>query len=316
MNISSLDIRQLKHVWELNKHRNFHRAAEALFISQPALTKSIQNLESVLGVPLFDRQSHSIEPTPFGVLVLEHARRIFVELEELSDSLTAVSQLHGGELKLACGPIMADALLLDPIIELTKQLPNLKVNVVIDDWSALPTRLRNGDIHLFIADVARLEDETDLDVKPLGRIENALVCRADHPLAKAGIVSCEGLLTYPLALPKITDRFSRWLLSNVPDKIPAERFYASVHKIQCQSTAFLRQLVLAGDYITGGPRRLFEEHIESGDLVELSLADCDVLFIEPGVVTLKDRTILPAAKTFISIVTGSCHELEQAEGMG
>ena len=62
----TIDIRLLRQVLALSKHRNFARAAEALHISQPALSRSIAGLEQSLGVQLFDRTSAGVEPTIFG----------------------------------------------------------------------------------------------------------------------------------------------------------------------------------------------------------------------------------------------------------
>ncbi|MEI8352823.1 MAG: LysR family transcriptional regulator [bacterium] len=67
------DMRRLRHALALAEHRNFARAATALHITQPALSRSIQSLEDALGVHLFDRNPRDVEPTAFGELVLRHA---------------------------------------------------------------------------------------------------------------------------------------------------------------------------------------------------------------------------------------------------
>ena len=68
------DMRRLRHALALAEHRNFARAAAALHITQPALSRSIQALEEGMGVLLFDRSPRDVEPTAFGELVLRHAR--------------------------------------------------------------------------------------------------------------------------------------------------------------------------------------------------------------------------------------------------
>ncbi|MGB9193487.1 MAG: LysR family transcriptional regulator [Azonexus sp.] len=66
--------RRLQHLLALVEHAHFGRAASALDISQPALTKSIQALESELGVTLIDRKHGTVGPTVFGELVLQHSK--------------------------------------------------------------------------------------------------------------------------------------------------------------------------------------------------------------------------------------------------
>lgn len=301
----TLDMRQLKHILELDRYKNYRRAAESLCISQPALTKSIQHLEATLGVTLFDRNSGDITPTPSCKVILEHARRVNLELDEMYHRLDSLLHLRGGELKIGTGPIMAESVIPGPLRTLLDERPEVRVEVVVDDWSNLPKLTRHGDLHLFVVDIARLREEPDLEVIPLGRTENILVCRAAHPLAARGQVTPGDFLEYPLALPRMTDRLSNWLTRNAPLGMPPQSFYAATHRIQCQSIALLRSFVHQTNYVTGGPRRLFEKELESGIFVELRLPGCDVLYSEPGIGFLKGRTLPPAALRFIEILTAS-----------
>lgn len=301
----TLDMRQLKHILELDRYKNYRRAAESLCISQPALTKSIQQLEATLGVTLFDRDSGGITPTPSCKVILEHARRVLLELDEMYHRLDSLLQQSGGELKIGTGPIMAESVIPDPLRDLLEERPEVRVEVVVDDWSNLTKLTRQGELHLFVIDIARVREEPDLEVIPLGRTENILVCRAQHPLAASGQLTPRDFLEYPLALPRMTDRLSSWLTRNAPPGMLPQSFYSATHRIQCQSVALLRSLVRQTNCITGGPRRLFERELESGLFVELQLAGCDVLYSEPGIGFLKGRTLPPAALRFIEILTDS-----------
>ena len=77
------DMRRLRHALALAEHRNFARAAAALHITQPALSRSIQALEEGMGVLLFDRSPRDVEPTAFGELVLRHARGLELSSRDL-----------------------------------------------------------------------------------------------------------------------------------------------------------------------------------------------------------------------------------------
>ncbi len=308
MTSRTLDMRQLKHVLELDRYKNFSRAAESLCISQPALTKSIQHLESTLGVTLFDRQGGGIVPTAYCEVILRHARRVLLEIEEMNYRLDGIEQLRGGELKIGTGPIMAETVLAAPVRVLIEEMPELRIEVIVDDWSILMRMARQGDLHVVVADIARLRSESDFEAIALGRVENILVCRPEHPLAAGRTVTPGDFLNFPLALPRMTDRLSSWLTRNAPSHMSAQAYYTAVHRIQCQSVPLLRSLVRECNCITGGPRRLFERELAAGSLVELRMEQCDALYSEPSVSHLKGRTLPPSAYRFIEVVT--CRPLD------
>lgn len=310
----TLDMRQLKHVLELDRYKNFSRAAESLCISQPALTKSIQHLESTLGVTLFDRHGGGIVPTAYCEVILCHARRVLLELEEMNYRLDSIEQLRGGELKIGTGPIMAETVLAAPVRRLIEEMPELRIDVVVDDWSILMRMARQGDLHVVVADIARVRDESDFEAIALGRVENILVCRPEHPLAAGMTVAPCDFLNFPLALPRMTDRLSNWLTCNAPNHMSAHAYCAAVHRIQCQSVPLLRSLVRESNCITGGPRKLFERELEAGSLVELRMEQCDALYSEPSVSLVKGRTLPPSAYRFIEVVT--CRPLDAPSATG
>ncbi len=101
------DLRQLRHFVALAEHGHFARAAEAVNLSQPALSRSIQALESQLGCPLLDRHSRGFSLTAHGRLVLEHARRLLAGSRALSNAVSKLGNLQSGELRLGAGPYPA-----------------------------------------------------------------------------------------------------------------------------------------------------------------------------------------------------------------
>ena len=80
-----MTLTQLKAVSALADERNFARAAEKCFITQPALTIQIRNLEQELGVKIFDRSKKPLVPTEIGALIIEQARYVLQESEKIAD---------------------------------------------------------------------------------------------------------------------------------------------------------------------------------------------------------------------------------------
>src|SRR5690625_3078179 len=96
-----MNIRQLRYFLAVAEHRHFTRAAEAVSVSQPALSQQIRALEEELGTPLFDRLTTGIELTTAGQVLRSHAERILREVENARLAVEEVSGTVGGELSIS-----------------------------------------------------------------------------------------------------------------------------------------------------------------------------------------------------------------------
>ena len=94
---------QLRHLIDAGRDGSFSRSAEALFLTQPALSRSIRALEDEMGQPLFDRIGRRSELTPFGREVLERARQIVFEVDELAASGRRMREGRAGSLRVGHG---------------------------------------------------------------------------------------------------------------------------------------------------------------------------------------------------------------------
>lgn len=292
MSSPPIDIRSLRHIVVLAKCRNFHRAADALCITQPALTKSIQNSEGMLGVQLFDRLSQDIVPTPYCEIVLDHAARVLQELEDMQVKLDDLSGVRRGGLRFGCGPQIAPAALAETVTNLIELHPKISIQIVIERWNLLTRMLRDGEIQLFVADIEDIRDEPDLLIEALPGINNIAVCRSGHPLAERGQVTPRDLLSYPLVLPSLPRRGALWLQENAPDDVPADDYLSQVIHVTCDSFALVYRIVQQTDNITIGSEFLFQENIANSSLVKLELRNfTPISQANPGIVTLRNRTL-------------------------
>ena len=96
-----LNLNQLRHLLALDRHRNFARAAEELGLTQPALTRSLQMLERIIGARLFDRDRSHVEPTAVGARLIAHARPLLDQAHEVEQD---IRQLLGVEVG-CCGSV-------------------------------------------------------------------------------------------------------------------------------------------------------------------------------------------------------------------
>ncbi|MEZ5555500.1 LysR family transcriptional regulator [Haliea sp.] len=294
-----IDTRQLRHVLMLAKHRSFRKAADALFITQPALTKSIKNLEQQLDVMLFDRKSQSVDPTPHCEVLMEHAQRIMHELDDIHHSLDALSDSLRGELRVGSGPIVARGPIGDAVARLVSRHPGLSIRVTIDSWAGLVQQLHAGALHLMVADIGEFEGQADLEVVPLNPIRSIAVCRPGHPLLQVGRVQATDLTSYPLALPSLPRRWVEWLRANAPAGADPDGFVAQACRIYCEDFSLLSKVVLHSDFITCGPERILRDNVVGGQLVEIDFPGFSDILVRPGIVYLRNTTLPPAGRVLI-----------------
>lgn len=259
------NLQQLRHFTALVEHGNFARAADAVHLSQPALSRSIQALEASLDCRLLDRHSRGISLTVHGQLVLEHAQRLLAGSQALKNAVSQLANLESGELLLGSGPYPAARLVPQALGRLVSKWPRVRVNLIIDNWIGLRERLLRDELELFVADVRDLEEDPLLQIEALGSYTGVIFCRPEHPLARRRGLTIPDLLEYPLAT------------TQMPAKIAEELNLLSGRdhpvSIQCDNFMVLKALVAQSNVISMAFRDVVAEDVRAGRLVVLSMAE-------------------------------------------
>ena len=107
---SRLRIRHLVLLDELGRSLNMHRAAEAMHLSQPALSKLLAEAEELAGQTLFERSHHGVTPTPLGLMMIGRARLLLNELDATHAELTAAASGASGKVRVGVFPVVAHLL--------------------------------------------------------------------------------------------------------------------------------------------------------------------------------------------------------------
>src|SRR5271168_4289201 len=144
-------IRQLEIVRALAQYRHFGRAAQALGMSQPNLTRGLKQFEALLGVPIFDRQG--VTPTSFGEIVLRHGDKALASFHELTRELTLAKGLEIGELRIVAGPYPADISGERAVGVLLHKHPSLFVEIRSANWEGAIGDVLEGAADLAFAEV-------------------------------------------------------------------------------------------------------------------------------------------------------------------
>ncbi len=204
-------IRYLKAVAEFG---SFTRAAQALHVSQPALSQQIKELEERLGAQLLDRSGRQIRPTDMGLVYLNYARRALSELDEGARAIRDVEDLSNGSLRLGITTSVA-AYLIGPLSHRFREsYPNITLSIRVKAQEEIEPALISDELDLGIG-FGDLPSE-DIEVMPLHVERLALIVSAKQLPNRKAFLSAAEIAGMPLALldksfstRRIVDRYFR-----------------------------------------------------------------------------------------------------------
>jgi DNA-binding transcriptional LysR family regulator len=196
-----IDVRRLQVLGEVARRGSFSAAAEALYLSQSAVSQQVASLEREVGMPLLERTSEGPKLTDAGRVLLDHGDAAIARLEEAERELAAIAGLEGGEVRIASFPSATGGLLMDALREFRRRHPGVQLSVTeAEPESSLPA-LRAADVDIAIVFDYPLVggDHEDRDVERHLLLTESmyLALPADHPLASKATVRLADLADEP-----------------------------------------------------------------------------------------------------------------------
>jgi LysR family transcriptional regulator, hydrogen peroxide-inducible genes activator len=180
--MSTPTLQQLRYAVAVADLRNFGRAAQACFVSQPALSAQMRELEGKLRVQLFERTSRGVLVTAVGAEVVERARRILREVDDLCDAAQGGDGELSGSLRFGVIPTVAPYVLPGVVRRLGEAHPRLELYLREDRTDALVAQLLAGDLDLLL--LALPLDRAGVDELPLYDEPFLLAMPDSHPLTR------------------------------------------------------------------------------------------------------------------------------------
>jgi DNA-binding transcriptional LysR family regulator len=292
-----MDLRRLKNVVALAKHGSFAQAAEAVHLSQPAFSRSIQSLEKELGVELFNRGQRRITPTAYGKLVVNRGQRMLTEVTSLNRDVVRMRAHEFGEIAIGLGPIPAAVLLESVLTRLTREHPGIRARVEITHWQNLMKLLEADQLDFFIGDTRELVSGDRLVIDKLPEFSIGTYARKNHPAQSLQPISPSDLLRFSIGSFKLPDismaEFTQWLEFEGDPK--------TLFTVECDNIRALERVALHSDLIVVGPQSGFREAIENDLLEEIKLSVPLSMTTHMGVVRLRERMLAPSAELLISM---------------
>lgn len=297
----NIDLRQLRHVLALDQYRNFARAAEAIGLTQPALSRSIQVLEKSIGAKLFDRDRTRVEPTQIGERLIARARPLLGQARDIEQDLQQMLGLEVGFLRIGAGAYPADISIGTAVGRLVRRHPGLRVDLSVGDWPALINRVLAGELDLAIAEMSRALDDERLTVEPMPKHRFAFICRPGHPLAGRVELTLEEVRQYPLVGTAIPARLAELVDEKIAGRSSSLPEGVAAPEIRVETVGLVRRIVMESDAVGGAVSRQVEDDVALGRLVSLSL-ELPWLTTNYGIIRLANRTPGPAALVFMEIL--------------
>lgn len=293
--------RQLAVVAALARHRHFGRAAAALGLSQPALTKALKALEAELGVTLFDR-GPPVAPTALGALMAGRGERLIAGFDDLKREVDLARGLDSGLISVSAGGHVAEYAAIDAVAALSRAHPFITCNLWIGDHLTVMADVLEGRADLGVAQIAGpARSHPDLAIEPLRTAIYHVFCRPGHPLAAldddtrpdTALFDFPWIGASPLVPPMDYAAAGRRVYGDIEPGTGLIRLRLRVNAFQ----AMLR-IVRGSDAISAAPMALIADEIAAGRLITLR-APYGWPPLEYGIILRRGRTPSPAALAYM-----------------
>ena len=292
-------IRQLRHVLALCEHRNYRRAAEALCLTQSALSVSIRRLEEDYGVVLFVRGHSGVTATEFGEILARVARQTVTTIDHARREIELLRNLDSGQVVIGSDPWMADSLVAPALARLLRKYPKLRFRLRTHSWDELQEDLLERKVDVYVGSPFETMD-AGIRAQTFALSSPVIICRHDHPLTLLPELNIKDVLPFPLLVPKLPGWYLIWLAQQYSTNRSSEELHNLF--LRAEDLTVIRRIVRETDAVTASVVNTFPADLSPRDFTMLDIADLSHI-ASPGVIaTLSDRPIPGAAQGFIDEV--------------
>lgn len=294
--------RRLQHLLVLAEHAHFGRAAEALNISQPALTKSVQGLEAELGVVLLDRKRGGVALTAFGDLVVKRGKSWLTAEDDLRREIAMLAGNDIGSLRVALGPYPSITSGFPSAARLLAKHPTIRIAVRVASWREVASLVTAQSVDLGIAELGSLSGVEQFATELIGQHRGHFFCRPGHPLLGRGSLNLEALLEFPWVAPRLPYRIAAGLPPALGAAGTIDPFSGDfVPSIEIDVPLQVAGFIKSSDALAPATLTTMERELRSGEVVVLPTTGLP-LVTNYGFIYLKSRSLPPAALAYMQEV--------------
>ncbi|MBP1970059.1 DNA-binding transcriptional LysR family regulator [Virgibacillus natechei] len=288
-----MDIRQIEYFAEVAKQLNFTRAASILHISQPSLSKTIKNLETELGAPLFYRGANQLDLTDAGQALLTNAKHVLYAFENLTSELNDVIDLKKGEIKIGIPPIIGAAFFSKLISQYKEAYPSIELILTEVGSNKIKDGVDEGTLDIGLVCNVPIQKGNFETVKLL-KDPLMLIVQKDNPLAIKGTIDFSHIKKEAFILYR--NDFS--LHDSIIDTCEKHGFYPN---IVCESSQkdFMVEMVEAKLGVALLPSKICDQ-INNEEIITIPF-NRPVVNLELGMIWRKNTYLPFAVREFITM---------------
>jgi len=283
------------------------KAAKALGIAQPSVSKAISDIEHTIGVRLLDRSIGGAALTAYGQALVKRGINAFDELNQSFRDMDILSDPTVGQVTIGCPEALASGVLGAVLVRFCTQFPRVVVNVEeANNLAREYQMLRERNVDLLFGSITRPFLEEDLDAQVVYEDRPYITTGATNRLALRRRVEVAELLEQQWTLPPGTI-----LRSTLEEALEAKGFALPNIGVKSYSVHQRIALLATGRFVSAESRSVLRYNGAASFLILLPV-DLPISSWAVAIVTLKGRTINPVVQTFIDCLRDVCKPLAEA----
>jgi LysR family transcriptional regulator of abg operon len=259
-----MELKKLRHFIAVVDAGSLSGASEVLHITQPALTRSIKNLEAQLEAGLLERKTRGVLPTEAGARLYHQAKMILNEATRTASDIAAMARGESGCIRVGVAAMFAGEQMATILSRLAETVPGLKVDVIEGFFEELITDIKHARVEVILSNFPTGITDDSIEFEPLLNVKSHFVAGTDHPLAQKKILTMADLAEHKMAM---VGRAHVSLL--VADLFASEKLSLATPAIETNSLALLRSLVLSHDYVSILPDHFLSADLDGNRIVRL-----------------------------------------------
>ena len=177
----NVDLELYRVFCEVVKHKNISKTAESMYISQSAVTQSIQKLETILGGKVFYRNKNGVELTEEGRNLYEYIKDSIETMSNAENIFSKYINLEKGKIRIGGGNSLVNSLIINPMIEFINKYPNVDILINSGITDGLIQKLANGELDLVVLNLPfKLNKYSNVEVLPIKKSQYCLFCSKSY----------------------------------------------------------------------------------------------------------------------------------------
>ncbi|MGY5801632.1 MULTISPECIES: LysR family transcriptional regulator [Rhizobium] len=288
-------LRQLQYFVAVAEQGSVTRAAQNLSISQSSVTEALKELESDLGVELFERHPRGLSITHNGHQFLRHATKILATVSDARTSFSGKQNEAGGTLNIGVTSLVAGYVLSDLLARYRRACPGVEVSAIEDNGGYLEHLLVGGELDVAVMVISNLRDRMALQAEILETSPYRLWLPMGHPLVSADIISVADISREPLIMLTIDE-----IEENTGKLLTALGARPHV-AFRTRSVEAVRSLVATGAGVALLPDLVYRPWSLEGDRIESRDVSGSLPVVQVGMVWRKGSSLPQAARDFVGV---------------